>query len=121
MEQTREGQDSGLACLVILAHLQDLPANPSLLRHQFGAPGKPFSSTEILRAAKSLGLKAREVQSDWPRLTKTHLPAIAIHNDGHFFILAQIKDDKALVQDPLQQRPLTLTSRPKKGTDLFIG
>lgn len=110
MEQTTDKPDTGLACLVILSHLHSVPADPSQLRHQFGVSGKEFTSTEILRAAKSLGLKAREIQSDWKRLEKIQLPAICQHIDGHFIILAQIKEDKVLIQDPLENRPLAITS-----------
>ncbi len=102
--------DTGLACIVIISHLHGLPADPSQLRHQFGVSGKEFTTTEILMAAKSLGLKAKEIIFDWSRLNRIQLPAIAQHNDGHYFILAQVKDDKVLVQDPIEKRPLAITS-----------
>ena len=110
MGQTMDRPDTGLACVVIMSHYHGLPADPPQLRHQFGISGKEFTTTEILQAAKSLGLKARQISSDWQRLSKTHLPAIAQHADGHFFILAQIKDDKVLIQDPLEKRPLAISS-----------
>lgn len=102
--------DTGLACVVILSHFHGLPADPSRLRHQFGISGQEFTVTEILLAAKSLGLKAKEITSDRSRLAKTQLPAIARHNDGHYFILAQIRDNKILIQDPLEQRPAAISS-----------
>jgi len=109
-----ESIDTGLLCLGMLSRLFGVPADPAQLRHQFGESGKPFASSEILRAAKSLGLKAREVESDWSKLLKTQLPAMAIHEDGHFFIIAQIKEDaekegQALIQDPLEQKPTAVT------------
>lgn len=97
--------DSGLACLVLLARLSGLPADPAQLRHQFGQSGRDFSVTDILRAAQSLGLKVKEIETQWSRLAQTHLPAIARHNDGHFFILAKVTEDQALIQDPWLQRP----------------
>jgi len=102
--------DSGLACLTILTRLQGMPADPAQLHHQFGQSGRNFSVTDILRAAKSLGLKAKEIKTDGTRLAHTPLPAIAQHPDGHFFILAQVRKDQALIQDPLQPRPATLTA-----------
>jgi len=109
-----EKMDTGLLCLGMLSRFYGLPADPAQLRHQFGESGKLFTSSEILRAAKSLGLKAREIESEWSKLLKTQLPAIAIHEDGHFFIIAQIKEEQdkegqALIQDPLEQKPLTVT------------
>src|SRR3972149_5808346 len=97
--------DSGLACLVMLARLSGLPADPAQLRHQFGQSGRDFTVTDILRAALSLGLKAKEIETERSRLAQTHLPAIARHNNGHFFILAKVTEDQALIQDPWRQRP----------------
>lgn len=100
--------DTGLHCLVLLARFHGLPADPDHLNHQFAEPGKPFTSTEILRAGRALGLKARAVQSRWDRLAQTALPAIARHKDGHWFVAGQIADGKVLIQDPLERRPLAL-------------
>ena len=70
--------------------------------------GRHFTDTDIIRAAQSLGLKARRISSDRARLTRTPLPAIARHPDGHFFILAQIREGSALVHDPRHTRPVCL-------------
>jgi len=100
--------DSGLSCLLILARLHGLPADEKQLKHEFSKTGDAFETGDILRAAKLLGLKARSVKSDWSTLSKATLPVIVRHNDGHFFVLARMDDEKALIQDPLEQRPLTL-------------
>ena len=34
--------------------------------------------------------------------------AIGIHQKGHYFIIAKIDEDKVLIHDPLEKRPLTL-------------
>tara|TARA_R110002072_G_scaffold1901_2_gene15775 strand:+ start:1999 stop:4140 length:2142 start_codon:yes stop_codon:yes gene_type:complete len=100
--------DSGLACLVMLSRLHGMPADPGQLKHHYGDSEKQFSESEILRGAKSLGLKARAIASSIDRLTKTQLPAIAQHQDGHYFVLAQAAEDKVLIQDPLAQGPENL-------------
>ena len=82
--------DSGLACLVMLLRFLSIPADPEQLRHQFARRGAKFSSTEILRAAKRAGVKARRVSTKWARLPKTPLPAIAEHREGRFFVLAKV-------------------------------
>ena len=102
--------DSGLACLVMLSRFYGLPADPVQLQHQFGHSGQHFTVTDILQAAKSLGLKAKEIKTDWTRLAHTPLPAIAQNPGGHFFILAQVREDKVLLQDPLQPRPAALSA-----------
>lgn len=106
MEQIKDSPDTGLACLVIISSVYGLPADASQLRHQYGISGKKFTLGEIIRSAKSLGLKAKEITSDWSRLIKTQLPAIARHNDGHFFIITKVKEEQALVHDPLEGRPV---------------
>ena len=100
--------DSGLVCTVILAGVHGIPADPQQLRHEFATSGEAFENREILRAARLLGLKARTVTSRWERLSRLALPAIARHKDGHYFVLGKVDDDHVLIQDPLEQRPLTL-------------
>ena len=99
--------DSGLACLVLLARFHGLPADPDHLNHQRGA-SEPFDARDIVLSAKSLGLKSRTLTSNWKRLADTPLPAIARHTDGHYFVIARCDEDKVLIQDPLEKRPLTL-------------
>lgn len=101
--------DSGLVCLVMLSRLHGMPADPGQLKHHYGQSEQLFTESEILRGAKSIGLKARAISSSQDRLAKTQLPAIAQHQDGHYFILAQHAEDKVLIQDPLNQGPESLT------------
>lgn len=95
--------DTGLASLTLQLRILGIAADPDQLRHRFG--GVRFSSTEILRCAKDLGLKARRVDKDWERLGKTTLPAIAEWRDGAFVILAKVDADKALIHHPATGRP----------------
>jgi subfamily B ATP-binding cassette protein HlyB/CyaB len=101
-------QDTGLSCLIMLARYFGVAADAGQLQHQFGQAEKLFGATEILRASKLLGLKARQVKSDWSRLNRTRFPVIALHRDGHYFIIGGIKEEsgepKILIQDPLEQR-----------------
>lgn len=103
-----KGTDTGLTCLVQLARFHGLAADADQIAHQHGSPSEAFSADGIVRAGRSLGLKVKAITSQWKRLADTPLPAIAQHTDGHFFVLAGVKDDKVLVQDPLEQRPLSL-------------
>ena len=89
----RKEIDSGLICLVQIARFQGLAADADQIAHSFGEPEKPFDAQSITRAGRSLGLKVKSVQSNWKRLLKTPTPTIAQNKDGHFFILAGIKDD----------------------------
>jgi len=103
-----EPVDTGLSCLVVLARYHGHAASAAQLSHELGITGRFAAVEDILRAGRSLGLKLGELDSDWERLEAVPLPAIAQHIDGHFFVLAGVKNDKVLVQDPLESRPLTL-------------
>ena len=100
--------DTGLNCLVMLAQFHGLPADPDQFKHQFCESGKHLNSLDLLRAAKQVGFKVKEVTSQWSRLTKLPLPVIGQHKDGHYFIVAKVAEDKVLLRDPLESRPLTL-------------
>lgn len=104
----KEKIDTGLSCVVILSRFFELQTDPAQLHHQYGQSGKKFTEQEILLSLKRLSLKAKQITSNWAQLSKTTLPAIAKHKDGHYFILAKADDEKVLIQDPLEQRPLSL-------------
>ena len=101
--------DSGLICLLILARFYDLPADGSQLRHQFAQSGQVLSDTDLLRAAKHIGLKAGQRRAEWSTLPGTPLPAVAKRTDGRYVVLAKIEGEKILVQDPTEARPLILS------------
>jgi ATP-binding cassette, subfamily B, bacterial HlyB/CyaB len=101
--------DTGLICLLILARFYDLPADGSQLRHQFAQSGQVLSDTDLLRAAKHLGLKVGVLTANWSTLGEIPLPALAKRSDGRYVVLAKFEGEKVLVQDPIEARPLILS------------
>lgn len=101
--------DSGLACLLMMARLHGVAADGAQLRHEYSGDGAAFGKTEILLAAKSLGLHAKSMRAAPERLERTPLPALALAKDGRFFILARLEEAKALIHDPAAARPEALT------------
>jgi subfamily B ATP-binding cassette protein HlyB/CyaB len=101
--------DSGLNCLVILARLHGIAADLDQLAHEYRTGNQLFSQTEILLAAKKLGLQARRVNTPLERLDKTPLPAMVVGLEGRFFILAKVENEQVLIHDPLVGRPELLT------------
>jgi len=103
--------DSGLSCLVMMARLHGVAADPDQLAHEFAA-GHEFGVADILLAAKRLELQAKAVKIDAVRLATTPLPAIGVGKDASgctsFFILARADGDQVLVQNPAVGRPETL-------------
>jgi len=89
----------------MLARFHGVAADPEQLRHDFQNAGHPFGPTEILLAAKQLGLTARLVKTPFERLDKVPLPALALGPHGRFFILAKVENGQALIHDPDNGRP----------------
>ena len=98
--------DPGLEALVTLLHFQGVAADRGQIRHRLGTK---IGAPEMLRCAKDLGLKARAYQTQWSRLTKTPLPAIATLRDGGFMVVAKAAEDQVLVQSPQASRPALMT------------
>ena len=99
--------DSGLEALVTLLHFQGVAADREQIRHRLGTA--KLGAPEMLRCAKDLGLETRAYRTDWSRLARTPLPAIAVLRDGAFMVVAKAGEDKVLVQLPQGSRPALMT------------
>ncbi len=96
-------QDSGLVSLLMMAGLHGVAADPIQLKHEFSQ--EPFSAQTILLAAKQLGIKAKLVQQNHERLALAPLPAIAMDQEGRFFIAARVDNSNKDLPRVLIQRP----------------
>jgi len=94
-------EDCGLRCLLVIAQFHGVAADAEQLRHRAALPeGTPFSDRDLLLAAKSLGLRARRVETSAARLAKLPLPALLLDEGHRHFIVARIADDgRALIQE----------------------
>src|SRR4051812_23287324 len=88
--------DSGLIALAMLLRFHGVSADPVQIRHHCGMAD--VGTAEMVRCARVFGLKARELKTDWGRLLKTPLPAIAALKDGGFLLLGKVGDDKVVAQ-----------------------
>jgi len=95
--------DSGLLALVLLLRMNGIAAEAEQIRHRIGLG--TIGITEMLRCARDLGLKTRNIKTNWARLTRTPLPAIAALTDGGFLIIGSACDDKVLIQRPPGLQP----------------
>ncbi len=110
------GQDSALQCLMMMARLHGIAADPAQLQHQFGR--EPFTLDKLLLGARALGMSARCITQDRKRLERTPLPAIGVDRQGRYFILAKLEQGQAtdwgslriLIQRP-GQPPQVLSRR----------
>src|SRR5690348_11618663 len=87
--------DAGLEALVTMLRLLGVAADAGQIRHRLGT--NKIGAPEMIRCAKGLGLKARAHRTDWSRLARTPLPAIASLSDGGFIVVAKAAEDKVLV------------------------
>jgi subfamily B ATP-binding cassette protein HlyB/CyaB len=96
--------NSGIQCLALIARFHQIPAEPSALLREFQHNDCTENQTlladiNLIRAAKSVGFKAKFIIDTADKLTDHVLPAIARHIDGHFFIIVKVTNDEVLVQD----------------------
>ncbi|MGI1999418.1 type I secretion system permease/ATPase [Shewanella frigidimarina] len=96
--------NSGIQCLALIARFHQIPAEPSALLREFQHNDCTENKTlladiNLIRAAKSVGFKAKFIIDTADKLTDHVLPAIARHIDGHFFIIVKVTNDEVLVQD----------------------
>lgn len=101
--------DSALQCLAVIARLHRVAADPRQLKREFGGTEKAVDATTVVRAARSLGLKSREIRTSLRRLSRSPLPAICPLQDGAMVVLARAGDEQVLIQDPRASRPQALS------------
>ncbi len=92
--------DSGLECLVFIARFHNIPVSTEAVRHEHPPRGDFMDSIEILRAAKSIKLKAKEAQKDFEELSILPTPAMFMGSDGVWKVLGRVSDGTALIRDP---------------------
>src|SRR3954451_14344517 len=100
--------DTGLAALIVLLRFYGIPAESEQVRHQL-AMGTPIGVADMLRYAKSCGLKARQRVGNWSRLAKTPFPPRATSHAGVFSIIGKVDETRALILDPIEQRTRILS------------
>lgn len=86
---TEQGDDSGLISLALVAGLHNVPLDIEALSHSLALGTGKASSSELIRAAKLLGFKTREVSLTPGNIAPNALPAIACTAVGEFFVIAR--------------------------------
>ena len=97
----RRHGDSGLYGLVTLLRFHDVAATAEQIHHSYGRSDQPMDTRTMLRCAKALGLKARQIRTSVDRLAKIPLPGLASLGKDGFILLARTGENKVLLQDPL--------------------
>jgi subfamily B ATP-binding cassette protein HlyB/CyaB len=97
---------SGLACLVIVARHSGLHLSVPQLIHDNVLTGQQISTAQLLKCARSAGLKAKATDLTWDKLShlKKALPAIVTLKNGASMVLLRVtggpNDTRVVLQDP---------------------
>ena len=95
--------DSGLQCLGMILQYYRIPANLQNIAHEYTAVSGRVTQLDIVHAAKILGLRAKVVNVPTTRLSKMNVPAISVNQNGDYYVIARVSDEKVLVQKPGHQ------------------
>ena len=91
--------DPGLYCFTAIAQFHGIPADPEQIAHALAIdPRAGMGEMDMLRAARSLKLKARAATVNSKQLAKLPLPLIVGMKDEKFAVLAQIAEDNMVAQ-----------------------
>ena len=97
---------SSLACLVIVARHSGLHLSVPQLMHDNVLTGQQISNAQLLKCARSAGLKAKATHLTWDKLShlKKALPAIVTLKNGASMVLLRVtggpNDTRVVLQDP---------------------
>lgn len=104
--RTDNSADPGLVVLEMLLRLHRIDASPEhFIRRGDSIAGIP----EIIRRARTIGLKARVSKTTWRRLPALPLPGIACLRDGRFLLLGKANKSQVIVLAPDADRPLLMS------------
>ena len=98
-------QDTGLFCLVTLAKILGIPADMEQMRRAYVVGERGMDNTTILRAAKDLGLKARQLKPRPEILPRLPLPAMAQLTNGNYVVVVRIEGQNVVIIDPQVPQP----------------
>jgi len=105
---------SGLKCLAALAGFHQVAVDPQQLQANFSAAGE-VTPTDLIRAAREIGFKARIVTFSLNKIQQASLPAIASTKGGQYFIIARLAEEadqsspKILIHDLSEANPRTIS------------
>jgi len=97
--------DFGLSLLVVIARYHGIPVEPAQLRHSAALQGGSFRESDILLAARSLGLRARSVEFLAHRIDRLPLPALVMGEGDRHFVIAAVNGNNVLIQEATQTAP----------------
>lgn len=111
MTQHVSSFQSGIQCLAVIARVYQIPASPSQLLREFASTDSALWETNIIRAAKHIGLKCAASDTEFNKLETLSLPAIGLDHTGHYFIIAKFDSEGSniVIQSMTSGQPVSLS------------
>ncbi|MFZ1249086.1 MAG: type I secretion system permease/ATPase [Candidatus Saccharimonadales bacterium] len=97
---SKQPVDTGMLSFITVAHFHGVNADPAQLMHTLAIGAGETNESDIIKAARSLKLKARLAHVSYEKLTKLPLPAIGKTKDERFFVIAKADAEQVLVLYP---------------------
>src|SRR5262249_49353894 len=119
--------NSGLHCLVIVARHSGLHLSVSQLIHDNVLSGQQLSIQQLLKCARSAGLRAKVAHLKWHELShlRKALPAIITLKNGSSMVLLRVAggpdDTRVVLQDPNAANDAYLTIDRVRFEDAWSG
>lgn len=108
-----QSPESGLVAYATLLAIHRIAVDPAQLRHELGHH-EPPTAQELLRIAKRQpDVRAKLIESNWAKLDRLPLPAMADGVDG-WFLLGRVNGGEALIQRP-GEAPCKVTREELEG------
>ncbi|NUU65521.1 type I secretion system permease/ATPase [Enterobacteriaceae bacterium BIT-l23] len=96
----------------LIAQYWEVSVNIDSLQQQFYVDKRHDSQTQFIRAVRSSGLKCRHIKNINALRRKIPLPAVVYLPDRGYVVLAAIKDQQWLIQQPGARQPEAITIDP---------
>lgn len=116
--------DTGLVSLINICQYWGLNIDKQQMIHKYCLQNKKMTYINIVKAAKDLGFKVRYIEKCRTKIHKMPLPCILCSNEGKYFILAKVSNDKALILDTEKNTPQLIELKEFKelwnGTSIFL-
>jgi subfamily B ATP-binding cassette protein HlyB/CyaB len=105
--------EQGITALTVLSRLHGKAVAPDDVRRH--CRKGVFDAAEMLNCGRAVGLKLRELVSDWSGLGHLTLPAVGVLRTGGFLFLGQIVEDRVVVADVTSRRPRYMSREELEG------
>ncbi len=97
--ESKQNDDSGIQCLVMLLRILQVPFSVDNLKHQVAKSDGLNVPDLVYLAGSHLGLQAKSKKLKTSQLKKLSLPVIAELKDRSFCLIVKVEDDKIHFQD----------------------